>query len=813
MDSNILTLAMQGIRRKKKSSILIFIVLLLSFAFAIASVSLVSSISKTNAEFRLNTFGEWYYAIPAGTQEDAVRLENQAWAETVGVSHSYGIVWTETGSVGFGTIDDAFKEVGRLKLDAGRWPEADNEIVLEADTLGILGYDYTIGQEIEIPIQIFCGETPIVNRYTFTLCGIVSEYTDLWVLNYNSNGYLLNGAIVTKEGAENVREQAGSMLLQESIDAGVELDAPIPQYFISVAVENRETAYGSLESLLSTNPLNDPFPCVNTLAYPNMVNKDYDSFYAYLIAVVAMLAVLCIYIIQLPAEIKSFTILRSIGITKGQMGLLLVTESLLLAIPALLCGIPLSVGITWFAMKTIVYAGSVAIQVVIHWSAIGTIVVIWIVVIIISRLLVYLITLRTPLTGRMQIQNTKARRVKLFRSTTILLLLVAFGFVTVFTAMEPLPYNDNKKHWASYPAYTLWTSGTISETDAELIEQIPGIYRVEGFGELKVHLSYDGLEERKVYLYALDDSQWGNTFDYGDEQESFRNGDTLLILFPDETIPTETYVDETDENFILPESDVVLRLYSNDGKCIMESKSTHASVRWISNYTEIKMLTGLHMPYTVICSETYLKTLLDSMPSEITWGKYTTGEPFGYGRVYAYVEQTAEDLSTDTAIAEFCNKQDIHLDNRRQEFTANMQTYAQQSLFLYGSGICIGLMILLILTSTLSLEAESEKRYFIIMNRLGMSPWQRRLRICGKALGRSILTSVLGFMLYLVYTVILRLQEGFPLSDAVLNLNDWVKQYDYDFRYILMVSAICIFIPLLISIISKRNLNKEGYDL
>ena len=47
MLENILSLAFQGTRRKKQSSILIFAVLLVSFSFAIVALCLVGSISKT----------------------------------------------------------------------------------------------------------------------------------------------------------------------------------------------------------------------------------------------------------------------------------------------------------------------------------------------------------------------------------------------------------------------------------------------------------------------------------------------------------------------------------------------------------------------------------------------------------------------------------------------------------------------------------------------------------------------------------------------------------------------------------------------
>lgn len=169
---NIISLAIQGILRKKRSSVLIFLVLLLSFAFAIASVSLVGSISKTNEEFRLNTCGEWYLAIPDGIEDDAIWLQKQTWAEQIGISHSYGYVQTETGKTGIGTVDENLKTVGRLRLNSGHWPEADNEIVMEEDTLGLLGYDYTLGQEITIPVAVPCGEKHIHFNETFILCGI-----------------------------------------------------------------------------------------------------------------------------------------------------------------------------------------------------------------------------------------------------------------------------------------------------------------------------------------------------------------------------------------------------------------------------------------------------------------------------------------------------------------------------------------------------------------------------------------------------------------------------------------------------------------
>ena len=807
MFKNTISLAFQGILRKKQSSIRIFFVLLLSFAFAVASVSFVGSISKTNQEFRLNTFGQWYFAIPSGQKEDLAWLQNQAWVDAVGVGRSYGYVPTETGETGFGTVDNLLIEMGRLDLDKGRWPETEKEIVLEADVLNILGYDYTIGQEVSFLVFVPCGTSAIPTRCTFTLCGIVQEYTDLWLLNNNQNGQRLHGAVVTEEGAKRVLSEAAARLTPEALEEGVCIDTPVPQYFITVSQSDRELAQTELKNYLSQTRLTgDRFPCVNSVAYEGAATASYDSFYTLVIAAVALMAVLCIYIIQLPTEAKSFATLRAIGITRGQMGALLLTESFLLCLPALLLGVLCSFGITWLALRLLVYAGSVAIQVSIPWETVHTVVLLWVGVVVLSRLLVYFITLRTPLTGRIKMQRKKARCAKIFRSAIIFLLLSAFGFVVAFTAMEVLSPNHRRKSWNGYAAYTLWKGGTLPQSEVELIQKIPGISRTEGFAELQVYLSCPGIEEQEIYLYALDDAQWEETFRFGKDREAFQNGERLLMLFPD---GPAVLPEEAGREYFIPEGDVTLRLYDEDGVCIMESKPVPTSVRWVSGVSNTRTIAHMDDPYTIICSEAYLQELLSQMEPGAKWGKYTAGEPWGYSRVYAYVELTADDLSTDIAMAELCSRLDISLDNRRKIFTANAQQYTQEVLFLCGSAICICLMILLILTGTISLETEQEKQSFALLHCLGMSPKRWGIKIGGKAMARSFGAAAVGWALYIGLRTAKELAQGKALAQTIPNLRKFLAYYGYGMDYIAVVFAVCVCISLLLAAVPKRKLKKE----
>lgn len=93
MIKNIFSLAIQGMRRRKRQSLLIFFVLLISFAFAIMLLSYSSSISSTNSQLYSDTFGTWYASfISEDETADREYLESNDWLDDIGVSVNYGIV-------------------------------------------------------------------------------------------------------------------------------------------------------------------------------------------------------------------------------------------------------------------------------------------------------------------------------------------------------------------------------------------------------------------------------------------------------------------------------------------------------------------------------------------------------------------------------------------------------------------------------------------------------------------------------------------------------------------------------------------------
>ena len=67
---------------------------------------------------------------------------------------------------------------------------------------------------------------------SYILCGVIHEYSNLWVLNRNTDNRLLVSAVVTEAAAEAVLEAAREWIAEPENRA---LVASIPQYFLTVA--------------------------------------------------------------------------------------------------------------------------------------------------------------------------------------------------------------------------------------------------------------------------------------------------------------------------------------------------------------------------------------------------------------------------------------------------------------------------------------------------------------------------------------------------------------------------------------------------
>ena len=563
MNSELFGLAIQSIRRKKRSSLLLFSVLLLSFAFAIISLSVTSSIRKTNEEYRYDTYGTWYGAISNGRESDAAFLLEQEWLDKLGACVSYGdIQASSSGSTSIGIMDEAFLEIGRIGLQDGRFPENAREIAMEADLLSALGYDYTVGQEITVTVNFPATayiksdgadeakpeSVSISVEQTYILSGVIREYADLWVQSkFSFKHQPLNSAMIVpeaanalhrsaQEAAESLRKNMNAALDGRGVVDRIVLDAAVtPQYYFTVLPGMESEAKAQVDAYLdSTRREGDDITgdlqmTVNTYAFSAMEQEEViENVFAVMILAVTLLSVVCIYAIRIQDEARQLATFRSIGITKRQLCVMLFDETLTLGVPAMLLGAVAGAAGTWALLRLAVYSGSAAIQVAIPPILLTAAAGLWLLGVLAARLGVFLVALRAPLTGRFHVARKKARHYRCLQRVLMTGLSALFCAAVVFTvleSMEPLrsirymsslpDYTVTRKDYDYWPNTVLWGSAsnrhasyaepedfTVPKDAAAPFSQIPGVSRSWGWGAEYVRLEFDGMEDVPLAIAA-----------------------------------------------------------------------------------------------------------------------------------------------------------------------------------------------------------------------------------------------------------------------------------------------------------------------
>lgn len=837
---HIFILAYQRLSRNRKNSLFIFLILLLSFSCAIVSVSVIGSISKTNAEYLLDTYGEWYLALPYGYESDAEWISQREWADAVGVSENFGTIGAANKSAGIGTADETLKDIGRIYLNEGAFPVSDSEIAMEADLLSALGYDYTLGQDISFTVMIPLegNSIPLTVKKTYTLCGVIQEYSDLWYLSHNENSIPLNSAVITDGAAAELIADAKKMLLTGS---EITVRQPIPQYFVSVSEENRNLAENEfnahLKERMHSGKAGDIQVCVNSVAYLSG-SAETNDFYVCMIAVLTFISVICLEIIRLPANTHSFSVLRSIGMSKKQLALLQMSEILILGIPAILLGIPLGAALTWAALKLTLFSGSVPIQVYISYETLFFIIALWIAAIILSRLIIFLFALRVPMTGRLQMSTSKTRYAGKIRSGFIVLLLCIFSESVVFTGLQSIGTVLYMENILREPSYKLNSTRTddplLHPDDINAVKEIPGISKVFGFSELYVGLSFEGQSEEAinsavkeslyytdfpygmVYLLVVNENDWTDVLKFENDKTAFHNGEFVFVSFPD----------NNEKGYPLPKGKVNINIYKYVYRSDLENNSESDKRKLIgsctvntrniifSEYTRTADIAGIDTPYTVICSEQFFRDLLETLPKGQNWGNFVTGGKFGYTWACVMTDLNSGELSTDIIIAKTCKERGIWLFNDREKYHAYIQTCLQTLIMLYFSGACIGIIALLILLSNISLETENEKRGFLIKRCIGMSKRQISLKIIGKTLIRCLSAFLLSCIVYFSWNIynimILPYKPSFSqvVNAVIIDLTHYFRQHGIG-KYVIIL-GLGMIMPFILILHAKKNLRRDG---
>ncbi len=863
MIKTIFGLAFEGIKRRKRQSLLIFFVLLVSFTFAIILLSYTSSIAETNTQLRLDTYGSWYGAITDTNESTKEYLESTEWIDEVGTSVNYGsasVIAGEMsmGSLAIGTADDNLADMGII-LSSGHMPDGSGQIAVEASALSEVGYGTSTGSTITLrwTFANYNAETGDISLATversFLIVGVIKEYTGLWDVSCT-----LNSAIVTEEAMADIIAEA-----EESLGGSVTL-VPETDYFFTVKSGMESNVENEVNRYLYQNRVGSSlkFVTINSVVGMEEEAAETNMVYLALILAITILAVVMIYILQMQSEVKRIVRFRSIGGSKWQLRFLILIETLMLAVPAIILGIGLGfLGIQGL-LKLSVFTGSTNIIVSIPWNYLLMALILWLVGILAVRMITFQVALATPLTGRMGMQRNKTRLLFWFRRALIMLMATIMCISIVFTTVniaEPLSeYNYWSSQWSYYLCRYKGYSNKASFSFPDLSDYEDELLSIDGIND------FVGLD----HFFALTTDSNGNnlsavviTMDWDDlqkyvdttgvDQDAYENGESVIIQAVSNsneitTLPSESsnitisidyeYIDNYDDSRSKSpalsesnlESDGLVSVSANIGAVqVVESNETLISQIQYDLSGEFSLS---KYSYFVITALPVLQDIVDQIPEGTVWWidswNFLRGQQeVGYTEAFVYTNMKAGNLGTDTFVTNLISEitQTVTTDykvayseyyqlyNYREINYANAQIYLQSVIMTLVSGVCIAVVVLLILVSTLRLETESEKKRYGILQAIGMSRRQRNFEIIRRSLVRSFVAVSLAVGVYLWYCLSqykVALKAGrSPLTVIGWELSD-LAECGLTTPVLLVILAVTFLVVFLICFGSKLSINK-----
>ncbi len=128
---------------------------------------------------------------------------------------------------------------------------------------------------------------------------------------------------------------------------------------------------------------------------------------------------------------------------------------------------------------------------------------------------------------------------------------------------------------------------------------------------------------------------------------------------------------------------------------------------------------------------------------------FESGDIAVFKNAYVFADSNASYLSTDTAISSYVHSRGWGISNYREKYSAQLQSFSQTLILLFVAGAAIGIVTLIILSSTIRLETEREKKRYGVLQAIGMSKRQRNLRLAGTALLRSLAALAIGWVVFM----------------------------------------------------------------
>ena len=390
-----------------------------------------------------------------------------------------------------------------------------------------------------------------------------------------------------------------------------------------------------------------------------------------------------------------------------------------------------------------------------------------------------------------------------------LLLSSVSMLAVIFCYLESLSPIYIDQIWAQSNSYDLTPSmpdSLITDEYIESIKSLPGIERVTAQRQLSGTLEFPGIAENPFCaqlaqqpwtheeygparengpdgmlceVFGITENSWEQFFQYTEEtidREKFKNGESVLLYLPYNTetgieldgklyqdfgvscgdrITVSTYgkgeLDENGTEHIKTEDGEMRYQPYAKPKAVSRSSAQVAGIITADLSLDPSISMGNNY-YGVIASNTFAKKLTETDRNGILFhnGSWSNQE-YSYTAAHIYTGMDAEFLSTDYLMAKSAAEHHLELWNRREQNTALRQEALQTLLHIWILGLCIFLILALISWNIEMLRALTQKRSFALLQVIGMSRRQLRLRLAAKSLFVSLISCLLGHAAYLLY--------------------------------------------------------------
>ena len=525
----------KGMRRRKKELLLLVMVEFAAVLFVMAALLFQYNAERFTLESNRYVYGDWCMAevFNFGDGQDR-QLEKHPYfggygtvvsglqvVDAAGNGYSYEIGW----------MDDTMLEIGRITLREGRFPENEQEIVMETGVLAELGYSLETGQQITLFIQ----EDAFGNgrMETFELVGILKGSLSFW----DVGGYM-PGALTTKE----------------VLDSAWFPSKITYCYYLEEQYEKADTGelYVNLQELHSEKREMGWQLFYNSNLYATSFWGDTELYRSVeqMVLVVAMAAMSFLLAAYIQKKKQFYYYLRIIGMSKVRVRIITLLELFFACVPGMVFGIPAGI-----LLGAGVCGGLSAVK-GLEWfyevpaSLVGTAFFMWLSIFTVSALIALLVTgsrrlysssrtISLRLLSRRSLNKLRHKRLyssifirehRVFRLRNLLgnMVSILFAVLLMFCGLklweEYMTYRETRKEYPDFRYYRMaeeykdagvyfWKKGSHELT---MPYQQGGKWLSEGFSE-SFFLQLEEIPGVVSYTYGIVDD--AHLFEWKNRQE------------------------------------------------------------------------------------------------------------------------------------------------------------------------------------------------------------------------------------------------------------------------------------------------------